>query len=124
MTNELTTQEAKEILEAAKKCSCTITHDNAEREMHIYIGDEGGAAAWRLGLIQKLKKPSDGMITFSCGTCYWVEDDVVFNRNMDGADAYVWDSTGDKVKHDRVRVCHTPDGNKEKEKLRVVYAAP
>jgi hypothetical protein len=44
------------------------------------------------------------------GVSRWISHQVVFKSGKSGSDAYVWDKTGNKVKHEKVLCTKTQDG--------------
>jgi len=90
--------------------------------LYLYLGtaaDEPLAQQEIDKLISRLEPDGDG-IKLDDGTAIHVEDQLCFDSSQSGSAAYVWDKSGNKCRHARIRV--TIKGGKRTETfLRFVY---
>ncbi len=61
------------------------------------------------------------MVTWEDGTTEWVVDQVVFDPTKKASAAYIWDKSGNKVKHIRTRYTKDTNGNTTETPMGVVY---
>ena len=57
------------------------------------------------------------------GPVQWYEDNVVFDHTKRGSEQFIWDKTGNRVKHDRMLVSRDAEGTLTKKKVGTVYKA-
>ena len=93
---------------------------------HIILGTQADANAMQqhvAKLIDALKPNGDGA-QFEDGSATWLADIADIDTNKSGSDQYVWDKSGNRVRHTRCRVTRDAAGQVTKQELRKVYARP
>ena len=92
--------------------------------LYVIVGTEGEAAALDSevdNIIDNLV-PDGHRAEIDDGTTVFVEDQIVFDPAKNGSEAYVWDKTGNRAKHRRIRVTNR-EGERSEEFVRFVYKA-
>ena len=112
--SQMTKAQAAKVLADAKTVSVKIGDT-----LQVYIGDSDDLTASMDKDIAKGLKA--GKLIQRDGTKQWIDDSPITDTNKAGSDAYTWDKSGNKIKHNRTLVTMDADGNKTDKIIGTVY---
>jgi len=85
----------------------------------LYIYDETTEATVKRKIV-----PNGHGATFRDGSSEWIVDEAIVDLSKAGSAIYVWDRSGNKVKHKRCRYKKDKAGNVTRTIVRTLYKVP
>ena len=74
--------------------------------------------------VRKHVVPDGHGAIYQDGSSEWIVDEVVIDPTQEGSAQYVWDKSGNRAKHARVRYTRDAQGNMTRQVESVVYKSP